>query len=38
MISGKISGVIFFLAKKPTFDECTGKFMKGGDSSSIFGQ
>ena len=24
MISGKISGVIFFLAKKPTFDQCTG--------------
>ena len=22
MISGKISGVIFFLAKKPTFDQC----------------
>ncbi len=29
MISVEISWVIFFLAKKPTFDQCTGKYSVG---------
>ncbi len=35
MISGEIYGVIFFLAKKPTFDQCIPDFHNGKGGTNL---